>query len=268
MAKGLNSRFLHRNPIQGTCKGHTGSSPPACLPTQKPAGSFPTNGSPCRKLESDVAHRQERYDEKLIQILHSACGIFARKGYHHASVRDVAAATGVSPAGLYYYFRSKEELLFLILNHALTSLLRQVTKEAGGASGPEDRIRAIIQTHLAFSCSHPHEMRILAREWDALTGGFHRKVLRRQREYAAMVIRTLRELRPDAPKPELRAATMSLFGMLNWVHQWSLPHRDLPVEEMGKHFSRIFLRGFLSRDEGEGARALEDIVQALDGRES
>lgn len=218
-----------------------------------------------------MPHRQERYDKKLIQILQSACGIFAQKGYHHASVRDVASATGVSPAGLYYYFSSKEELLFLILNHALASLLERVAEASRSAHLPQDRIRAIIQTHLAFSCNHPDEMRVMAREWDALTGRFHEKVLRRQRGYTAMVIRILRELRPDAHRLELRAAAMSLFGMLSWMYQWHLPQRELSVEEMGEHFARIFLTGFL-RVEGEpppgGSGGVEETPTTLEKKRS
>lgn len=208
----------------------------------------------CRN-EGSVPDRREGYDEKLIQILESACGIFAEKGYHHASVRDVAAATGVSPAGLYYYFCSKEELLFLILDHSLTSLLGRVLNASAKATDPETRIRSIIRAHMAFLSSHPSEMRVLAREWDALTGAFRRRILRRQRQYAAVVIRTLRDLRPGTPRPELRAAAMVLFGMLNWMHQWHMPQRDLSLDDIGEHFSRIFLLGFLpdaARERQEG----------------
>ena len=52
-------------------------------------------------------------------ILRTAAVIFAEKGYHQASIRDIARATRVSLSGLYYYFQSKEELLFLIEDHAL-----------------------------------------------------------------------------------------------------------------------------------------------------
>lgn len=194
--------------------------------------------------------RQDRYDEKLVQILNSACGIFAEKGYHNASVRDVAAATGVSPAGLYYYFSSKEELLFLILDLALTSLLGRVSEGLSEVGDPKARIRAIIRTHLAFFSNHPAEMRVLAREWEALTGDFREKILGRQRQYAGMVIRTLRLLRPDASRSDLRAGAMALFGMLEWMYQGYIPEKDFTVQELGDRFSRIFLQGFLPRAGG------------------
>jgi AcrR family transcriptional regulator len=192
-----------------------------------------------------LRERQERYDEKLVQILESACGIFAEKGYHHASVRDAAAATGVSPAGLYYYFKSKEELLFLILDHCLVSLLAVVRKAAAGVNDPAGRIRTIIRSHLQFFMGHRDEMRVLAQEWESLSGRFRADILARQREYAAVVLRTLRELRPDQSRKELRASAMALFGILTWMYQWHRPQRDLPTEELADHLAGIFLDGFL-----------------------
>ena len=64
-----------------------------------------------------MANRSEpstrHYDEQLQQILKTSAKIFAEKGFHRTSIRDIARATGMSLAGIYYYFRTKEELLFL-----------------------------------------------------------------------------------------------------------------------------------------------------------
>jgi TetR/AcrR family transcriptional regulator len=190
---------------------------------------------------------QEPFDERLGQILRKACAVFAAKGYHRASVRDIGAATGVSPAGLYYYFRSKEELLFLIQDHCLEALLRQVVEETNAGAGPEERIRGIVRAHLEFCTSHWEEMKVLAHDFEALSGELRRNVLRRMHAYTSLVDRTLAELRPQRNRAELRASTFALFGMLNWVHTWYRPERDLPVDCLAEHFSRLFLRGFLSR---------------------
>jgi len=207
--------------------------------------------------------RQERYDEKLIQILENACGVFAEKGYHHATVRDVAAATGVSPAGLYYYFRSKEELLYLILHHALTSLLARVREAIAQEEDPQRRIRCLIRVHLAFFRENGREMRVLAQEWRTLSGELAATVSRVQRDYTAVVLRTLRDLQPTASREELRASAMGLFGMLNWLYQWYQPERDLTVDELSEIFGRIFLRGFLSGQE-EGRAVAEGPTMESD----
>jgi hypothetical protein len=56
----------------------------------------------------------QAYDQKLARILRIAAGEIAQRGFHNTGIRDISRATGVSIAGLYYYFSSKEELLFLI----------------------------------------------------------------------------------------------------------------------------------------------------------
>jgi len=190
--------------------------------------------------------RRKKYDEKLLLILDSACGIFAEKGYHAASVRDVAAATGVSPVGLYYYFQSKEELLYLILDACFSSLLDRVRTNVSGIEDPAVRLRAIIRTHLTHFEKNGKEMRVLVREWEALSGPFGEEIRGLMREYAQVMIRTFRELSPQKSRMELRAATFGLFGMLGWVDQWYRPGQDFPLELLAEQFAGILLDGFLS----------------------
>jgi len=187
--------------------------------------------------------RKQKYDEKLLRILDSACGIFAQKGYHNASVRDVAAATGVSPAGLYYYFQSKEELLRLILEACFSSLMERIKADAVGIQDPGNRLRAIIRAHLAHFESNGKEMRVLVREWEALPGAAGGEIRSLMREYAGVVTRTFQDLSPEKSARELRAATFGLFGMLTWVDQWYRPGRDLPLDLLANQFAGIFLGG-------------------------
>jgi AcrR family transcriptional regulator len=65
----------------------------------------------------------KHYDRKLEGILRQAAAVFCARGYHRASMRDIARTTGVSLAGLYYYFPSKEHLLYLIQRQAFETLV-------------------------------------------------------------------------------------------------------------------------------------------------
>ncbi|MGC2794625.1 MAG: helix-turn-helix domain-containing protein, partial [Candidatus Sulfotelmatobacter sp.] len=62
-----------------------------------------------------------RFDRRMAQILSHATDVFCEKGYEGASMRDLSRASGMSLAGLYYYFESKERLLFLIQKHTFTT---------------------------------------------------------------------------------------------------------------------------------------------------
>jgi AcrR family transcriptional regulator len=187
--------------------------------------------------------RQKRYDEKLVRILDGACRVFAEKGYHDASIRDVATETGVSPAGLYYYFKSKEELLFLILEARLTSLMERLQEDALSIQDPAERLKRIVACHMAHVHRYREGMTVLVREWQTLSGTFGKDIRRLMREYVEELIQTLKEISPRRSRKELRAAAFGLFGMLNWVDQWHRPDRDLPLDVLADRFSEILLRG-------------------------
>src|SRR3982074_1413407 len=73
-----------------------------------------------------------RFDRRLGHILDHATEVFSEKGYEGASMRDLSRATGMSLAGLYYYFESKERLLFLIQKHTFTTILQRLKKRLDG----------------------------------------------------------------------------------------------------------------------------------------
>jgi len=195
---------------------------------------------------------QNRYDEKLTRILDRACDIFAQKGFHNTSVRDVASATGVSPAGLYYYFKSKEELLHLILDSCLVSLMEGVGDRAMGIQDPSIRLKAIVRVHLAHYEAHRTQMKVLIHEWETLSGSFGEDIRRLMREYARLVVRTFKEISPESDSRDLRAAAFGLFGMLTWVDKWHRPERDLPMDLLADRFTEIYLKGFLASESWAG----------------
>jgi AcrR family transcriptional regulator len=79
------------------------------------------------------------YDRKLEGILRQAAAVFCERGYHQASIRDISRATGVSLAGLYYYFSSKEQLLYLIQRHTFETLIAQA-RAVLASHAPESRL--------------------------------------------------------------------------------------------------------------------------------
>lgn len=195
------------------------------------------------------------YDEKLESILRTAAVIFAEKGYHQASIRDIARATKVSLSGLYYYFQSKEELLFLIQDHAFGKLVQRLDELLEGVDDPHRRLRVLMENHLRFFVNNMAEMKVLSHEADTLSGEYKERVNARKRKLTEMAMNILEELRPDGPV-DLRVATFSLFGMMNWLYNWYRPDRDVPVEQLAEQMSTLFLGGYLQEGPGlpESAR--------------
>ena len=190
---------------------------------------------------------RHRYDAKLAQILRESSVIFAEKGYDGASVRDISAATGVSLSGLYYYFKSKEELLFLIQRHCFDTLLERLTEDLAGVEAPveapEDRLEVIVRNHLSFFADNMSEMKVLSHEAEALTGEYRSQISARKREYVSAVQRCVDQLAPDRDPADRRVATFALFGMMNWIYTWYRPSKDVSVDRLSSTVLQIFLEG-------------------------
>src|SRR5262252_9083031 len=121
-----------------------------------------------RRHHSRSLLEETRYDRRLAEILGHATEVFCKKGYEGASMRDLSRATGMSLAGLYYYFESKERLLYLIQKHTFTTIVEKLKARLEGVSDPEQRIRIFILNHLEYFLANQPGMKVLSREDEAL----------------------------------------------------------------------------------------------------
>jgi AcrR family transcriptional regulator len=199
------------------------------------------------------------YDEKLESILAAAAKVFAEKGYHNASIRDIARATGVSLSGLYYYFQSKEELLWLIQDNAFGRLLARLEGRLEGVDDPDRKIGVLIQNHLTYFAENTAEMKVLSHEAESLGGEYLERVNAKKRRLREIGTEILRELRPDSTL-DPRVATFALFGMMNWIYTWYRPGRDVPPEELSAQMTRLFLDGFLHENVEGGPGVVRTAV--------
>jgi AcrR family transcriptional regulator len=202
-----------------------------------------------------------RYDQKLEFILRTSARIFAEKGYHPTSMRDISRATGVSLAGLYYYCKSKEELLFLIQDNCFGRVHERLLERLRETNDPVAKLRLVIENHLSFFAANMAEMKVLSHEADSLAGEMREHVTGRKQQYTRLVRRILSEVQQAqgaragdgglAPKLDLTVATYSLFGMMNWIYNWYDPRGKLSVADLVDNFARLFLSGFLAGNLGD-----------------
>ena len=162
-------------------------------------------------------------------------------------MRDLSRASGMSLAGLYYYFESKERLLFLIQKHTFTTIVQRLKKRLEDVTDPEQRIGIFILNHLDYFLANPANMKVLSHEADALKNGFASEVAAIKREYYRICVGLLDELkRVQGLEFSARIAVLSLFGMMNWIYTWHNPRVDADAEELARQMSTIFLRGVIN----------------------
>lgn len=185
-----------------------------------------------------------RYDKRMSEILAHATEVFCAKGYEGASMRDLSRATHMSLAGLYYYFESKERLLFLIQKDTFTTIVARLKKRLEPVSDPESRIRAFILNHLEYFLANQSAMKVLSHEAEVLNNGLAADLAATKREYYRICVGLLEELkRKRGLEFSTRLAVLSLFGMMNWIYTWHNPRVDADAASISGGMSDIFLRG-------------------------
>jgi TetR/AcrR family transcriptional regulator, cholesterol catabolism regulator len=197
---------------------------------------------------SATAISPTRYDKRMSEILGHATDVFCDKGYEGASMRDLSRATGMSLAGLYYYFESKERLLFVIQNHTFTTIVARLKKRLEHVSDPEERIRVFILNHLEYFLANQAAMKVLSHEAEVLKNGFAAELAATKREYYRICVGLLDELKRDRDLEfSTRLAVMSLFGMMNWIYTWYNPRVDADAASIAREMGNIFLQGVSNR---------------------
>ena len=161
-------------------------------------------------------------------------------------MRDLSRASGMSLAGLYYYFESKERLLFLIQKHTFTTIVQRLKSRLEGVSDPEQQIRIFILNHLEYFLANPASMKVLTHEAEALKNGFASELAAIKRQYYRTCVGLLDELKSvRGLQFSTRIAVLSLFGMMNWIYTWHNPRVDADAEQLATEMGDIFLRGVM-----------------------
>jgi AcrR family transcriptional regulator len=179
------------------------------------------------------------FDERLAGLLRAAAQVFARKGYHATTMRDLARASGMSLAGMYHYVRGKEDLLYQIQQRCFAGVLTGAEAAVARHRHPDERLRAFVRHHLAFFAAQPAEMKVLSHEADSLTGNRAEEILALKRRYARM----LQALVAAADGSHPSVAAYALFGMMNWTYTWYRPEGKLPPDALADVFADLFLNG-------------------------
>lgn len=192
------------------------------------------------------------------QIFAAGARLFAEKGYERTSLQQVADLLGVTKPALYYYYRSKEDLLFEILSFCIDHVTRDIREVLAHDMAPGQRLARLIRGYVQFFASHPHELTILSTAVDSLSEEHRAVIVDKQRTYLGCVraiVSALLAQRPGAGLDET-ACAFALLGMMNWIFKWYDPQGALGPEQLADQFQELYCYGVLGEHKGaESARS-------------
>ncbi|NDW53365.1 TetR/AcrR family transcriptional regulator [Aliiroseovarius sp. PrR006] len=168
------------------------------------------------------------HEEKRAAIRKGAAAYFAEHGFDRASMTAAAKHCGVSKALIYHYYDSKEALLYDILDHHLSKLVADV-EAAPETDGLRGLVRAILVAYKGADAEHKLQLDSLT----VLEPDQQAPLVDLQRRLIDMMGAALKAEAPERfeDSANLRAVTMSVFGILNWYYMWNRPGKGLNRED-------------------------------------
>ncbi len=193
-------------------------------------------------FDRDVQHRNKRR-----AVLHAAGQAFRRYGFHNASMTEIAQSLGLSKAALYYYVKSKEEVLYachIMVYDAMDEILKPYrTPQDSGL----DDLAAI---YAAFVRLLTKDGLALLADVNSLSGDFQTEVLTRRATIEAAVLRVVRRGMKDGSirKADPQLTVYFFMGALNWLNVWYTEEGRLSGQDIAAHFTAQLKDGIAANE--------------------
>lgn len=181
-------------------------------------------------------------------IIDAAAQIFHEQGYSDTSVHDIAEAVGILKGSLYYYIRSKEDLLFQVLSD-VHDAFKGIVDRTRAIEGPAvERLRYYIGEHVIFNTQNVTKMAVFYHDYRSLSEKPLAEIVERRRYYEDY----LRDLIAEAQKEgsvnrdlDPKLAAFTLFGMMNWVYHWYQPGGSWTPAQIGAQVASMAIDGMV-----------------------
>ena len=185
--------------------------------------------------------------DRAAAIFRTAAEIFQRKGYHATPMGEIADAVDLTKAGLYYYVKGKEDLLFAIMSFAMDRLEGWV-EAARSCAGPEQRLRSIIGSHARGIALDGNAITLLVDETEALLPEHRERIRRRQRAYYEFIRDNVAEL-GAAGQSDLdpTVGAFGILGLVMWLARWYHRDGELDGDEVARQVTAMALDGILNQ---------------------
>ncbi len=192
------------------------------------------------EASSDVHRERHR------GVLETAARLICAKGYEAASVQDIADACGLTKAGLYYYIRSKEDLLLEIQNYGMDIFEERVLLPVLSIADPVERLKACMEKNiLLVTEGWSKEVTIILHEHETLTGAARAQINARKKRYVHFLESSFEEALREGRirRVEPRVAAFSFLGMVLWIYKWFRPEGKIPSEQLVREMQDLFFGG-------------------------
>jgi AcrR family transcriptional regulator len=187
-----------------------------------------------------MAQTRTKKNKRQEQVYEVAAQLFHEKGYDKASVRDIAEAIGLRKGSVYYYFDSKEDLLFELLKDGHLDLLEALEAVGDADLQPLEQLMELTRRHCVFVAENSLIVGLFLNHFRALTGVRREYILRDRDRYEEGWRRIFvkgqesGEIRSDL---DPTTTINGIFGLTNGIHQWFHQEEQLSAEQIADQYA-------------------------------
>jgi len=200
--------------------------------------------------------RQDR-PTRQAQIYETAARLFCEKGYDKTSMGDIAAALGLTKAGVYHHIRSKESLLLEIQHYGMDVFEEKVLSQVVSIADPLERLKACMEKNvLLVTHGWSKEVTIILHEHATLTGEARSQINARKKRYVTFLETSFAEavragsIRPVNPT----VAAFAFLGMVLWIYKWFRADGPISAEQLAREMQDLFFGGLETKPPARGPR--------------
>jgi AcrR family transcriptional regulator len=183
------------------------------------------------------------------RVLATSASLFYRRGAAATSVRDITSACGLTPGALYNHFASKDDVLYVLVEHGHTSLEQRIAAALVDVEDtPLVRTSAWVRAYVMGHLVHPELAQVVRREYLHLSPARYDRIVRRRRALRHQLSELLRAGAADrnfdligGGNGAIRVAVMVL-DMCSRTSEWYDPRRNDPPERLAGQYVAAALR--------------------------
>jgi AcrR family transcriptional regulator len=194
-----------------------------------------------------VSHPYPRSLRRRVEILKSAAAAFRTRGYHATSVDDIAQTLRMTKGSLYYYFKNKEEILYVCHDHTLDLLLRALKDIQASEDSPQAKLRSVVIAFVMLMTEELHGTAAVTLDLKELSPPLRRKITAKRDRFDRAVRRIIRQGIDEGVfrSIDVKFTTFAIMGGINWIPHWFDPSGKADARAIGVAFAEFFVAGLL-----------------------
>jgi TetR/AcrR family transcriptional regulator, cholesterol catabolism regulator len=189
--------------------------------------------------------KQSKPTTRLEEVLQSAANIFFAKGYHATSIEDVARDVGMLKGSLYYYIKSKDDLLFRLLLAGIEDSDAHIARQIDPQSDPVEQLERAIRAQIDYIIENRVQFGLFLHEFDSLSGKRQHKLISVMSRYNSRFVELVRRAQEQGQliQGEPWIIVNGILGMCNWLYRWYDPDQATDSEQIKSVFVRMIFEG-------------------------